>query len=200
MEDPQIAAMLVNQCVINFIMVEQENIDWDLIREKLPFDRSPESKAKRNELWNAIDVNGNGYLSLAEVDKGLRDVLQCDNIFDCKPVIIRAFNAAKQAVKTSMPYGDDYVTRPEFRLLILYLYQYFVYYQAFCRIDTGDDRRIDKGEFVEAKDMLEKWVGPIEDPEATFDEIDQNGGGQILFDEFVEWAAKKNLELEEDDD
>ena len=38
-----------------------------------------------------MDVNGNGYLSLAEVDKGLRDVLALDEVFDCKPAIMRAF-------------------------------------------------------------------------------------------------------------
>ena len=36
--------------------------------------------------------------------------------------------------------------------------------------------------------------------EAEFDAIDKNGGGQILFDEFVEWATAKNLDIEEDDD
>jgi hypothetical protein len=35
-----------------------------------------------------LDNNGNGLLSLAEVDKGIRDVLGCDVLFDCKPVII----------------------------------------------------------------------------------------------------------------
>ena len=67
-------------------------------------------------------------------------------------------------------------------------------------LKEGDDRRIDVNEFVEAKSMIEKWVGPIADPEATFATIDKNGGGQILFDEFVEWAIKKNLDLEDDDD
>jgi hypothetical protein len=42
-----------------------------------------------------MDINENGFLSLAEVDKGLRDVLKTDDIFDCKPCIIRAFNACK---------------------------------------------------------------------------------------------------------
>ena len=42
-----------------------------------------------------IDINGNGYLSLAEVDKGLRDVLCIPLLFDTKPVIMRAFQAAK---------------------------------------------------------------------------------------------------------
>ena len=40
-------------------------------------------------------MNGNGYLSLAEVDKGLRDVVKIPTIFDVKPVIMRAFQAAK---------------------------------------------------------------------------------------------------------
>ena len=34
-------------------------------------------------------MNGNGYLSLAEVDKGLKDILRCDNLFNCKPAIFR---------------------------------------------------------------------------------------------------------------
>ena len=38
-----------------------------------------------------MDVNGNGYLSLAEVDKGLRDALSLDELFDCKPAIMKAF-------------------------------------------------------------------------------------------------------------
>ncbi len=33
--------------------------------------------------WTA-DPNGNGYISLAELDKGIRDVLQMDKLFDCK--------------------------------------------------------------------------------------------------------------------
>lgn len=37
---------------------------------------------------------------------------------------------------------------------------------------------------------MEKWGISISDPEATFDEIDTNGGGMILFDEFCEWAIK----------
>jgi len=38
--------------------------------------------------------------SLAEMDKGIRDVLQCQEIFDAKPAIARAFHAAKNAVKS----------------------------------------------------------------------------------------------------
>ena len=55
-------------------------------------------------------------------------------------------------------------------------------------------------EFVNAKAKIEKWgVGPI-DVEKVFKDIDTNGGGKILFDEFCDWAIKKNLDLEDDDD
>ena len=39
-----------------------------------------------------MDVNGNTYLSLAELDKGVRDVLQLNpEVFNAKPAIMRAF-------------------------------------------------------------------------------------------------------------
>ncbi len=181
-------------------MVEQQNINWDAIREKLPYGRDPQTKAKRDKIWGGIDINGNGYVSLAEVDKGLRDILQLDSIFNCKRAIMRAFQASKNAVHTKSKHGADYIERCEFRLLLQYLRQYFEYYQAFARIDTGDDNRINVEEFKAAHKMIETWVGKIADPVAEFSKIDKNGGGEILFDEFCDWAIGKNLDLEDDDD
>ena len=45
------------------------------LKEKLPAGRDEESFAKRSEMFNQFDPNGNGYLSLAEVDKGIKDIL-----------------------------------------------------------------------------------------------------------------------------
>ena len=45
----------------------------------------------RKKQWSGMDVNGNGYLSLAEVDKGMRDVVQLPELFNLKPVLMRAF-------------------------------------------------------------------------------------------------------------
>ena len=39
-----------------------------------------------------MDMNANTYLSLAELDKGTRDILDVDEkIFNSKPAIMRAF-------------------------------------------------------------------------------------------------------------
>ena len=151
-------------------------------------------------MWKLIDNNGNGYASLAEIDKGIRDVIQLDEVFDAKPAIMRAFQHAKNAVASNSKYGDDYIEWREFRIFLLALRQRFEYWEAFKKIDDGGDGRIDLEEFTNAKEAIEKWVGPIEDPAAEFASIDTNGGGQILFDEFCDWSIKKDLDLDDDDD
>jgi len=36
-------------------------------------------------------MNGNGYVSLAEVDKGLKDIIRNEALYEAKPAIMRAF-------------------------------------------------------------------------------------------------------------
>merc|ERR1711991_93808 len=175
-------------------------IDWAELSAKLPMSKSREDKIRRRKIFNDMDMNGNGYLSLAEVDKGVRDVLKADHLFDCKPAMLRAFNAVKDTAPSHTPHSDDYVTRSEFRLLMVALRQMFELWHMFELVDTGDDRRVDQDEFTKAVPMFEKWGLKISDPAATFKEVDKNGGGQILFDEFVKWAMEKGLDLEDDDE
>ena len=53
-------------------------------------------------------------------------------------------------------------------------------------------------EFLAAKEVLEKWVGVLADPWADFRAIDDDGSGSISFDEFCDWAIKKNLDLDQE--
>ena len=175
-------------------------VDWEEVNSKLPYARNKEEYAQRKAMWEGMDVNGNGFLSLAEVTKGVRDVIAVDELFDAVPAINRSFHHSKNVASGPSEHGDDYIEFREFRLFLQTLRQFFEYYQAFDRIDTGDDDRISKEEFTSDsfKSVLEKWVGPIENLEEEFDNIDENGGGQILFNEFVDWALAKDLDLEDD--
>jgi len=178
-----------------------KTIDCDAIQEKLPTDKTEEHKAKRSEIFNNFDPNGNGYLSLAEVDKGCRDVLGIYEIFECKKVIMRAFQAARKVHNKKSGSGssnDDYIERAEFRLLLVYLAKYFEVWQMFDAIDSGNDSRISLEEFKTALPQILAWGVKIDDPNAAFAEIDLNGGGQVLFDEFADWAINKELQLEGD--
>ena len=87
----------------------------------------------------------------------------------------------------------------EFRIVLQYLRQYFEFEEAFDRVDKDDDKRIELDEFVASVPMIEAWVGKLNDPEAVFHQIDSDGHGMILFDEFCDWAFKNNLDLEDDD-
>ena len=180
---------------------EKFSVDfWNALASKLPAGKTREDKVRRKLLFIEFDPNGNGYLSLAEVDKGVRDVLACDELFDAKPAIMRAFQAAKGALKTKAKLGADYVERAEFRLLLVYLRRFFELYVMFDDVDTGDDRRVDRAEFEAALQKLGSWGVVVEDADAEFKAIDVNGGGSILFIEFCKWALSKNLDLVSDDD
>jgi len=182
---------------------EQKSIDWAAINDKLPYQRNDEQKAKRKEIFNSFDVNSNGYVSLAEVDKGMRDVLGSDDLFDCKAAVNAAFHYAKKVSPGEDKYGPEFLEFREFRLFLQTLRQYFEYFQAFSRIDTGDDSRVSKEEFCSdaAKEAMNKYIkDPIEDYEAEFDKIDENKGGQILFKEFIQFALDKNLDIDDDID
>ena len=65
--------------------------EYESLSAKLPVGGSEEDRQKRRALFNSFDPNGNGYLSLAEVDLGVRKALDSDALFDAKPAIMRAF-------------------------------------------------------------------------------------------------------------
>jgi hypothetical protein len=178
--------------------VEEDPI-WAELRQKLPWRKTEKEKKMREEQWRRVDVNGNGLCSLAEIDKGMRDVIKLPAIFDLKPVMLRAFTAAKNKVKSSSKHGADYVQKAEYRYLLKYLREYYEYWIAFDRIDKDDDRRISVHEFIQATDMLKAWGIDMTDPEARWRECDADGKGMVLFNEFSDWAIKKSLDLEDDD-
>ena len=178
-------------------------VDWPKIRARMPMEKDEASKNKRKELFKQFDPNGNGYLSLAEVDKGVRDVLNLHELFDVKPVVMRAFQAAKNAnskKNKKNSHGPDFVEFCEFRLLLVYLRMYLEMWEMFDQVDTSDDGRVSKEEFKQAIPLIERWGVKIEDPEATFAKIDADGGGMLLFSEFASWAIEQGLDLEDDDE
>ena len=96
-------------------------VNWAEVHAKLPTDKSdPAQHAKRLEMFKQFDPNNNGYLSLAECDKGVRDILAIDGLFDAKPAIMRAFQAAKGVdVKGKAEKNrDDFIQACELRIFL----------------------------------------------------------------------------------
>ena len=91
-------------------------INWSRINDRLPYAKIQEQFEKRKQMWRAIDVNDNGFVSLAEITrveyncrikqyhleeilKGVRDVIQVDALFECRPAINAAFHHCKSVSK-----------------------------------------------------------------------------------------------------
>jgi len=121
-------------------------------------------------------------------------------LFNAKPVLMRAFTAAKTKSKAKSDYSDDYVTRSEYRVLLKYLRMYYEYWVAFDLIDIDGDHRISYKEFKHAESLLKRWSINMSNPKAQWKKCDADGKGMVLFDEFCNWAIRCNLDLDDDDD
>ena len=163
---------------------------WAELKQRLPWEKNATHEKQREELWRAMDANVNGMLSLAEFEKGLQDVIKLPQLFQTKPVLIRAFNAAKGKVKSKSSKGDEYIEKSEFRYLLKYLRQYYEYWVAFDLIDLDGDRRLTFKEFKLAAPQISQWNIDMSNPEAQWKKCDADGGGKVLFDEFANWAIK----------
>lgn len=164
--------------------------DWSTIYAKLPTEVTPEAKAKRLELYKLWDPNNNGHLSLAEIDKGVRDA-GLQDLFDAKAVLIRAYNAARTLDPTPGQ-GQDYISKKEFRMLLVYLVAYLKIWEVFASADDSDDRRLNKQEFAKCFGALKRWA-PDLSVDQCWNAILPQGANLILFTEFAEWAIDKQL-------
>ena len=126
-------------------------------------------------MFDRSDGNGNEMLSLAELDLL---VVREFPTFNNKPALMRAYKAADKD-------ETGYVMKDEFPFFVRYLVYYNNLWNVFAAADDSDDRRLTKDELIAAADPL-----GLDDPAAAFDEMDQNGGGYVLFDEFCAWKAK----------
>merc|ERR1712054_413173 len=137
---------------------------------------------KMNALWDVIDFNDNGKVSLAEIDKM---VVERYPVLNCKPALMRAY---KQTCLKDGGDGDAWVEPKEFPMLLHNLFYFNKLFAAFSGLDADNDRRVDFDEYKEACGHLGL---ALDDPKKEFDDIDGNDGGVVLFDEFCKWYTRK---------
>ena len=142
------------------------------------------SKEERDKAFGKVDFNGNGALSLAEIDKA---VITLWPELNNKPALMRAYKAADKN-------GNGFINRREFRLLLEYLIYFNDLWAKFEEIDGGKkgDRPLSLEEFKKGCSVCNLDISAA-DAEAEFAAMDQNGGGFVLFDEFCPWIANKHL-------
>jgi len=172
--------------------------DKDRLAGLLPGSKDALAKQRRAALFARWDPNGNGVLSLAEVDKGIEELL---GSMVPKPAIHRAFYAARRIAPPVADHSDDFIDFNEFRLFNVYLRHYLELWHWFAAMDADADRRVSLAEFREARCLLQRWgcraafEAALTDPDSVFHRIDKDGGGLVLFDEFAHWVLNHCEEL-----
>ena len=86
--------------------------------------------------------------------------------------------------------GDAWVEPKELPQLLLNLFYFNKLYAAFIEIDRDYDRRLDFNEFRKGAKKLGLRLKKSQ-AMTEFKEMDTNGGGIVLFDEFCVWFTKK---------
>ena len=150
-------------------------------------------KATLREVWAHCDNNGNGITSLAEVDGMVHFYVRSQkhrlysffrNLYN-KNALIRAYKHTRLNDTTSDK--DDWIQRHEFPALLKNLHFFNQLWQVFDELDVEDDRRVDFNEFRTGLANMD-IVCDTEQAREIFDDIDDNGGGYMLFDEFCHCA------------
>lgn len=157
--------------------------NWARNRRPLT-DEQPEmqmpSKADRIKLFHRMDANSNGFLSQAEIEKGIFETFPR---FSCKPALICAYKAADTS-------GDGFIDLSEFRLLLTYLVFLNNKFHKFKEIASDGDRRLTADEFHQSCAAVGVAVDRAE-VEQEFNRIGAGGGGHVSFDEFCVWCARR---------
>merc|ERR1711879_712908 len=146
-----------------------------------------------------MDQSANGNLSLAEIELGLKTFVG-EEIYLMKPAVKMAYKVAREHDKNDNPHDKGFVDKGEFRILLVNVRRFMELYAAFDEIDTGDDNRIDLKEFKAGVKHMKNWGVEVKDPVKEFKQVDHDGGGKVLFNEFCHWALSKGLDYDQDMD
>jgi len=144
--------------------------------------------ADLKKMWRRLDYNGNGVVSLAEIDKMVVELVSGGSWpawLNNKPALMRAYK--KTILKDGD--GDSWVEKHEFHDLLLNIFWFNKLWQIFAAVD-GDDRRMDVGEFQAGMSKMGLNLSP-QDAQAEFAKMDTNHGGQVLFVEMCAYVRKR---------
>jgi len=184
--------------------MQAAGIHWDIIADSLPVSESQADLDRAREMWDLFNVNDSPGLTVFEVEKGIVDMTQTGDIFDSERAINDAFEVASN-VKQEKDKQDmeDKLDFNQFRLFLRILAMTYNFYETFDYIDSDGEHVITKEEFCTdgTRKVLDAWLGPEDDWEERFQNIDltnKEGEGRVLFTEFLHWAQAKNLEFQGD--
>lgn len=163
-------------------VVQKSNNKFDQLEKT--FKTLCKDNTKLQPIWSCLDFNGNNIVSLAEIDKMCVEKYP---LLNHKPALMRAYKATINAKESN---GDDWVQKKEFKMLLGNLIYFNKIFWLFDHCDADKDGRLNEKEFKWCMACLGEKMS---DSQASmeFRQVDRNGGGIILFDEFCKYVTSK---------
>ena len=170
-------------------MNDGTGFDWATFSRILPTEKDNAiAAAQRRKVWKVLDMNSNGLISLAELDRGLVEMFSAEPTVSpvmarAKQAIARAFHAAKaldqskgrrfrkrsDALHTYAGHDQDqFVTWSEFRSLIHFLRQFLELWLMFDAVDarglnytSGNHRNADGAHLGDMRIDIDEFVAAV---------------------------------------
>jgi len=178
-------------------------VDWEAVDKKIPVAATPDGRAARAKLFLSFDPNGNGLLSLTEVNGGLPTLVSGMglNIKDFRPAIKCAFALARNAApdeamgkkkSKAKKEAESMVDHAEFHALLIAFRQFIEMDVMFDSIDKDGTRMLNWKELEKALPKLEDWnLGKKADVKRRWFKDDWTDS--LKYEDFAEWAIDKKL-------
>lgn len=175
--------------------------DWKALMNKLPVERTESAAKRRKKIWDQMNAYGNGSVSLRKMKKDMEKYLGLPEKVTKKGCVEMAYNNARGKVKTKNPGDDNFIQFAEFRIFLCYLKQYIEYWVMFENLGAkGENMTLTLPQLKESQHILESYGVKVDSIESEFKMMDKNKSGNANFDDFVDYAIKKELETESNDD
>lgn len=174
--------------------------DWKALMDKMPVEKTEAAAKRRQDIWNKMNEYNNGSVSMKKMSKDMEKYLGLPKKVTDKGCLEKAYNNAKDKVKTKQGGDDSFIQFAEFRIFLVYLKQYLQYWVMFENLGGGKTMTLSLNQLKDATKILESYGVKISDPDAEFKKIDKDGSGKVSFDEFADYAIAKELEIEPETD
>jgi Ca2+-binding EF-hand superfamily protein len=152
-----------------------------------PSELTMPSKRERGVAFRRHDTGAKGSLTLAEVDRAVKELWPEHNFGNKQQIILSAYYAADDT-------GEGWINRKAFKALLEHLLYFDAEWTHFEAIDVDEHNQITLDGFKAVAAGLRIELSEDE-ADYIFDQLDDEGYGSVDFETFCSWAARRDLEL-----
>ena len=178
-----------------------QNFNWKGLYEKLSTLKEEYNRKRRVQIWTEIlNAGKNESLDYDKLKEGMEKYLDLPKEVLQRGPIKLSFDGAKDKYKCEgKVISDGKLEFNEFRLFLIYLKQFFQYYELFIKADNSQDNQIDFNEFTKAIPIMKEFGIDVNDEHKIFDAIDTNHDQTISFEELVKYVIQASIKADTDD-